>query len=419
MQEAQALYLLKRMFGAAVAAADPMRVVADRLTERASGRTVVVGAGKASARMAEAVEDAWGPCSGLVITRDGYERPLRGITLRSASHPVPDQRGHEATCEMLNILDSLGEGDLALVLISGGGSALLVQPAGNITLAEKQQVNEALLSSGAPIGEMNVVRRHLSAVKGGRLAARAYPARCHTLAISDVAGDDPVSIASGPTVGDVTTAADALRILARWKIDPPDNVLRHLRSDPSSLNPGSPELSRTSFEIIAAPSQSLEAASELARAEGARIVNLGDAIEGEAREVAKWHAAKMRAIANEAADSGRPLVIISGGECSVTRTGKGVGGPNAEFALALAIEFDGRAGIYALSGDTDGVDGGDEIAASIITPSTLQRARDIGIDPAASLADNDAHTFFARLGDQVITGPTLTNVNDFRAIIVT
>ncbi len=419
MNEPQALDLLKRMFDAAVAAADPMRVIATALPEKPSGRIVVVGAGKASARMAEAVEAEWGPCDGLVITRDGYERPLKGITLRSASHPVPDQRGLEATAEMLRILHGLNEDDLVLALISGGGSALLIQPAGNITLAEKQQVNEALLASGAPIGEMNVVRRHISAVKGGKLAARAYPARCLTLAISDVAGDDPVAIASGPTVGDPSTAREALSILTKWKIEAPDNVLRHLENEPASLTPDSGELSRTAYRIVAAPSQSLEAAAALAHAEGATIVNLGDAIEGEARNVAKWHASKVRQHLDRDTPSRRPLVIISGGECSVTRRGNGVGGPNAEFMLALALELDGQPGVYALSGDTDGVDGGDEIAASIITPSTLERARKAGIDPQVALAHNDAHGFFARLGDQLITGPTLTNVNDFRAIIIT
>ncbi len=417
MNDAQALDFLKRLFDMAVAAADPMLTVAAALPEKGSRRTVVVGAGKASARMAEAVETAWGPCEGIVITRDGYERPLKGITLRSASHPVPDQRGLDATAEMLALLDTLTDDELILALISGGGSALLVQPAGEITLAEKQQVNEALLACGAPIGEMNTVRRHLSAVKGGRLAARAYPASCHTLAISDVAGDDPVAIASGPTVGDTSTAQDALNILKNWNVDIPDTVRRHLEKNIPSIKPDSAELSKTVYDIIAAPSQSLDAAAELARAHDVIVHNLGDDIEGEARDVARWHAEQMRDIM--ARDSGRPILIISGGECSVKRRGKGVGGPNAEFALALALELDGCSGVYALSGDTDGVDGGDEIAASFITPTTLERARKLGIDPQAALTDNNAHGFFAKLGDQVITGPTLTNVNDFRAILIT
>jgi len=409
---------LRRLFDRAVEAADPMRVVPAALPPRPPGRVVVIGAGKASARMAEAVEAAWGPCEGLVLTRYGYGRPTRGIEIVEAAHPVPDARGLETTARMLELLRGLGEGDFVLALISGGGSALLVQPAAGITLAEKQAVNAALLASGAPIGEMNVARKHLSRVKGGQLAAAAFPARMLALAISDVPGDDLALIASGPTVGDPSTAADARAILDRRGIAAPASVERALAAGSGVLAPDAPGLARTETRLVAAPSQSLAAAAEAAGAAGCEVRLLGDALEGEAREAAAAQAREALAIRAGLGAGDRPVLLLSGGECTVTRRGDGVGGPNAEFCLALALALGGAAGVWGLACDTDGVDGAAEVAGAVVGPETLARARAAGLDPEAALARNDAHSFFAALGDQVVTGPTLTNVNDFRAILI-
>jgi glycerate 2-kinase len=370
---------------------------------------VVVGAGKASARMAEAVEAAYGPCEGLVITRYGYARPCEGVEIVEAAHPVPDEAGMKATARMLSLLEGLGKDDMVLALISGGASALLVQPAGEITLAEKKSVNEALLASGAPIGQMNILRKHLSRVKGGQLAAAAYPARMLSLMISDVPGDDPAMIGSGPTLGDASTPSDARAILTRYGIDAPSSVMAVLNGPSQVVPPDDPRLSRVDNVIYAAPSQSLAAAADMARAEGIEVRILGDAIEGEARDVAEAHAA----LALETRGD-RPVLLLSGGELTVTRRGDGVGGPNAEYALALAIALGGAPGIHALACDTDGVDGAAEVAGAIIHPATLTK----GTDAKSALARNDAHSFFEAIGDQVVTGPTLTNVNDFRAILV-
>lgn len=411
--------LLKRLFDRAVEVADPMRCVPAALPPKPAGRVVVIGAGKASARMAEAVESVWGPQEGLVITRDGYARPCKGIEIVEASHPVPDERGLAATKRMLDLVFGLGEGDFVLALISGGASALLVQPAGRITLAEKKAINSALLSSGAPIDEMNKVRKHLSKVKGGQLAAASYPASMLALMISDVPGDDPAFIGSGPTVGDNTSVEEAASILKRLEIDLPQSVRDVLASGGGGvLPPGAERLSRVENHVIAAPSQSLEAAAELARAAGAEPRILGDAIEGEAREVARKQARLALDVRAGMKSGDRPVLLLSGGECTVTRRGDGIGGPNAEFALALAIALDGAAGISAIACDTDGVDGAADVAGAIASPATLARAKAKGVDPADYLARNDAHTFFAALGDQVVTGPTLTNVNDFRAILI-
>ncbi len=409
---------LRQLFDRAVAAADPMRCVPSVLPPRPSGRVLVIGAGKASARMAEAVENAWGRCEGLVLTRYGYARPTSGIEIVEAAHPVPDARGLATTARMLHLLDDMGEEVFVLALISGGGSALLVQPAGSITLAEKQAINDALLASGAPIGEMNIVRKHLSCVKGGQLAAAAWPSRMLALIISDVPGDDPALIASGPTAGDASTPSDARAILDRWGIAVPPLVGEVLAGPSGVLPPDAPRLARTENRVIAAPSQSLAAAAAMAEAAGCEVRLLGDALEGEAREVAAGHARLAREIREGMPPGARPVLILSGGECTVTRRGDGIGGPNAEFCLALALALDGAPGITGLACDTDGVDGAAEVAGAIVTPDTLARARRSGIDAAASLARNDAHGFFAALGDQVVTGPTMTNVNDFRAILV-
>ncbi|MGY6634155.1 MAG: glycerate kinase type-2 family protein [Alkalilacustris sp.] len=407
--------LLRAMFARAVEVADPMQVVPAALPHRPLGRVLVVGAGKASARMAEAVESAWGPCDGLVITRDGYARPCRGIEIVEASHPVPDARGVAATERMLGLVDRAGPEDFVLVLISGGASSLLVAPVEGVSLQEKQAVTRALLASGAPIGQMNAVRKHLSAVKGGQLAAAAYPARLLALAISDVPGDAPGDIGSGPTVPGDGTSDGAAAILQRWGVAPPASVARALARPSGVVRPGDPRLARAETRIIAAPARSLEAAAQLARQAGLTVEVLGDALEGEAREVARDHAARVRGHLDRGS---RGHVILSGGELTVTRRGDGLGGPNAEYALALALALDGAAGVHALACDTDGVDGADEVAGAVIGPDTLSRAADLGRDAAQALARNDSHGFFAALGDQVVTGPTLTNVNDFRAILL-
>ena len=412
------LPFLRRLFDRAVEVADPMQSLAASLPPKPQGRLVVIGAGKASARMAEAVEAAYGPCEGLVITRYGYARPCQGIEIVEAAHPVPDAAGMQATRRMLNLLEGLGEGDFVLALISGGGSALLNAPAGDITLEEKQALTNALLASGAPIGDINGIRKQISAVKGGKLAAAAYPARMLALMISDVPGDNPGDIASGPTVGDTGDAARALATLARWGVTPPASVDRFLQGGGNPLPPDDERLSKVENVIYAAPSQSLAAATEIAEAAGITVRNLGDALEGEARDVAADHAALARQIADGLAPGDAPVLLLSGGELTVTRRGDGVGGPNAEYSLALALALEGRAGIHAIACDTDGVDGAAEVAGAVIWPDTLTKAAGIDEDAAAALARIDAHGFFDRIGDQVVTGPTLTNVNDFRAILI-
>ncbi|WP_128515940.1 glycerate kinase type-2 family protein [Tabrizicola thermarum] len=402
---------LRQLFDRAVEVADPMRSLAGVLPAKPKGRVLVIGAGKASARMAEAVEAAWGPCEGLVITRYGHARPCRGIEIVQAAHPVPDQAGVDATERMLRLLDTAREGDFVLALISGGASALLCAPAKGMSLADKQQVNAALLASGAPILAMNTVRKHLSRVKGGQLAAAAYPARLLALMISDVPGDDPAFIGSGPTVGDATTPAEARAILDRWQVPVPAAALAALQHS-GVIPPGDPRLSRTENVIYAAPAQSLAAAAAFA-APGARVRTLGDRIEGEARDIARDQAVMAIDIASGLEPGDRPVLLLSGGELTVTRTGDGVGGPNAEFCLALALALNGHPRIHAIACDTDGVDGAAEVAGALVGPDTLATP-----GAAEALARNDAHGFFARARAQVVTGPTLTNVNDFRAILI-
>ena len=413
--------LLRKMFDAAIARAMPEKCVPPFLPRPPRGRTIVVGAGKAAATMAQAVENHWpGELSGLVVTRYGHHAPCRRIEVVEASHPVPDLAGREAAERMLKLVQGLGEDDLVLCLISGGGSALLALPAPGLTLQDKQAINRALLKSGANITEMNCVRKHLSAIKGGRLAAAAYPARVVTLTISDVPGDDPAVIASGPTVPDRTTFADARAILGKYQIREPAGVVEHLRAARDETpKPGDPRLARCETHLIAAPQQSLEAAAEVARAAGFTPLILGDALEGESREVAMVHAGIARQVLRHDQPVQAPCVLLSGGETTVTVRGKGRGGRNAEFLLALTVALDGLPGVYAMAGDTDGVDGTEDNAGAILTPDTLARAAAAGVDAKARLADNDGYSFFSALGDLVRTGPTLTNVNDFRAILVT
>jgi glycerate 2-kinase len=408
------------MFDAAIASAQPAVCIPPHLPPAPRGRLIVIGAGKASAAMARAVEEHWqGPLSGLVVTRYGYAVPCRHIEIVEAAHPVPDAAGMHAAQRMLGLVRDLHEEDMVLCLISGGGSALLPLPAEGLALDMKQNVSRALLASGATISEMNCVRRHLSAIKGGRLGAACHPAQLLTLLISDVPGDRPVDIASGPTVADPTTCADALRILRRHGIEAPPEVIELLESGRGeSVKPGDPRLARATVRTIATPQMALEAAAAVARTSGVAAHILGDAIEGEARDVGKVFAGVALQVAERDQPVSAPCVLLSGGETTVTVRGSGRGGRNVEFLLSLAIALEGHARIHAMAGDTDGVDGQEEIAGACMSPDSLARAQALGLKPLDMLADNDAHRFFTALGDSVITGPTLTNVNDFRAILI-
>jgi hydroxypyruvate reductase len=412
--------LLRELFDTALAAADPRLAVPRHLPAPPKGRTVVVGAGKAAAAMARAVEDHWtGRIEGLVVTRYGHGVPCRHVEVVEAAHPVPDAAGRRAAERILAMVGALRADDLVLCLISGGGSALLALPAPGLSLEDKQAVNRALLASGADIVQMNCVRKHLSAIKGGRLAAAAAPARILTLAISDVPGDDPANIASGPTVADPTSFAEARAILESYAISPPAPVGAHLAAAAEETpKPGDVRLGRAETVLIARPRDALEAAAACAREAGVAPVILGDAIEGEAREVARDMAGTARQAARHGQPGAPPCVLLSGGETTVTLRGRGRGGRNAEFLLALALALEGAPGIFALACDTDGIDGTEDNAGAFIGPDTLARARAAGLDPEAYLADNDGYGFFAALDDLIVTGPTLTNVNDFRAILV-
>ena len=412
--------LLRRMFDAAIATAQPTLCVPRHLPAAPKGRLVVIGAGKASASMARAVEDHWqGALSGLVVTRYGYAVPCQRIEIVEAAHPVPDAAGEAAARRLLHFVEGLTEDDLVLCLISGGGSSLLPLALPGLTLADKQSLNRALLASGASITEMNCVRRHLSVIKGGRLAAACAPARVVNLLLSDVPGDDPIDIASGPTVADPTTCADALDILRRYQIDVPPRALELLQSgEGETMKPGDPRLPTIETRFIATPQMALEAAANVARSAGYTPYILGDAIEGEARDVAETMAGIALQVARRGQPVAAPCVLLSGGETTVTLRGGGRGGRNVEFLLSLAIALRGEPGIHALAGDTDGVDGQEEVAGAVLTPDTLARAWARGIKPRERLDDNDGHGFFEALGDSVVTGPTLTNVNDFRAIVV-
>lgn len=413
--------LLTAMFSAAVQAAQPHRCISQHLPEKPKGRLIVIGAGKASAAMARAVEAHWpGELSGIVVTRYGYKVPCERIEIIEAAHPVPDRAGLEAAQRILTTVENLTPDDTVLCLISGGGSALLPLPLAGISLEDKQQVNRALLKSGATISEMNCVRRHLSAIKGGRLAVACHPAKVVTLLISDVPGDDPCDIASGPTVGDPTSCHDALGIVRRYGIDLPASVRLVLESgDGETIKPTDERLKNSTVKIIAAPQLALEAAAKVAADANVHAHILSDSIEGEARDVGKVMAAIARQIAKRGEPFQFPCVLISGGETTVTVRGQGRGGRNVEFLLSLGVSLNGHPGIYALAGDTDGVDGQEEIAGAYLAPDSLERAWAKGIHPRESLDNNDGHGFFNALGDSVITGPTLTNVNDFRAILVT
>ena len=420
--------LLRQLYDAAVARALPGQVMAAHLPPPPRGRTLVLGAGKAGGAMAAAVDALWpadAPISGLVITRYHHVPPAYAarpgrIQVVQARHPVPDEAGRLATEQLVALTQGLTADDLVLCLISGGGSALLSLPAPGIRFEDKQALNSALLKSGAAIDEMNTVRKHLSAIKGGRLAAMCAPARVVTLAISDVPGDDPAVIASGPTVPDATTCADALRILARYGIDVPPAARAGLESGAfETPKPGDPRFASHALHLIATPQHSLQAAADAARAAGITPHILSDEIEGESREVGKVHAALARAVARHNQPFERPCVLLSGGETTVTVRGSGGrGGRAGEFLLGCAIALQGQPGVWALAADTDGIDGIEDNAGALVTPDTLSRAAALGVKPAEHLDRNDAYSFFQALGDLVLPGPTFTNVNDFRALLV-
>jgi hydroxypyruvate reductase len=413
--------LLLDLYNAAIGAVHPRNLVRDYLPPPpANGRTLVIGAGKGAAAMAQAVERHWqGPLSGLVVTRYGHGADTRHIEVVEASHPVPDDAGRKAAARMLEMVRDLGDNDLVLCLISGGGSALLALPAEGITLAEKQALNKALLKSGAAIGEMNCVRKHLSAIKGGRLALACGKARVVTLLISDVPGDDPRVIASGPTLPDATTSAEALAILRKYRIGIPDSVLAHLQSDASETpKPGDLRFASHSHHVIATAQHALEAAAARARAAGITPYILSDGIEGEARDIGLMHAAMARQVAARGQPFQRPCVILSGGETTVTVRGNGRGGRNVEFLLSFALAMDGTPGVHAIACDTDGIDGSEDNAGALYGPDSLARAEALGVSGKKLLSNNDAYSFFGALDDLVVSGPTRTNVNDFRAILI-
>jgi hydroxypyruvate reductase len=408
------------MFDAAIAAAQPASCLPLHLPPRPKGRTIVIGAGKASAEVARALESNWeGPLEGLVVTRYGHAVACRRVEIVEAAHPVPDAAGMRAAVRIRQAVSGLSPDDLVIALISGGGSSLLVSPGEGLSLQDKQAVNTELLRCGATISEMNCVRRHLSGIKGGRLAAACHPARLVTLLISDVPGDDPIDIASGPTVADPTTCADALAIIDRYRITVPEPVRALLHSGRGeTVKPGDSRLRGADTRMITAPQIALEAAAQVARDAGITPLILGDSLEGEARELGKALAGITRQIALRGQPFMAPCVLLSGGETTVTLKGDGRGGRNVEFLLSLGVALDGLRNVFAIAGDTDGVDGAEEIAGAILAPDTLARAWAAGIDPRSSLDNNDGHGFFQALGDSVVTGPTLTNVNDFRAILI-
>ena len=409
------------LFTAAVAAADPERVIRDFLPQKPKGRTLVIGAGKASAQMAAAFEKAWdAPLEGLVVTRYGYAAPCERIEVIEAAHPVPDEAGLVASRRLLESVEGLTSDDLVVALISGGGSALLPSPPNGISLADEIAVNEALLASGAPISAMNTLRKHLSTIKGGRLALAAHPAKVVSLIVSDIPGDNPAFVASGPTVPDRAARDDALAIVRDYGLKLPAAALRHLQSEAAEApSPDDPAFAGNEVHVIASAARSLEAAAEEARRCGIEAVILSDAIEGEARDVAGMHAAIAREIAARDRPFHKPVLLLSGGETTVTIRGKGgKGGRNSEFLLALALAIEGVEGVHAFAADTDGIDGSEDNAGAFADFTSAARIRAAGIDPKQALGRNDAWTAFDAVGDLFAPGPTGTNVNDLRAILV-
>lgn len=411
---------LRSTFDAAVRAADPLHGIQQHLPDRPKGRTIVVGAGKASAQMAAALETLWdGPMEGVVVTRYGFGAPCKHIEIIEASHPVPDEAGLIASRRLLHTVEGLTADDLVIALISGGGSALLPSPAPGLTLADEIAVNEALLASGAPISAMNTVRKHISTVKGGRLAAAAYPARVVSFIVSDIPGDNPALVASGPTVADAGSREDALDLIDAYRMNLPEAVMAHLKSSAADgLEPRDSRFARNQVHVVASAAVSLEAAAEEVRRQGIEVVILSDSIEGESRDVASVHAAIAREIATRDRPFAKPVLLLSGGETTVTLRAKGKGGRNSEFLLSFALGISGIAGIHAIAADTDGIDGSEDNAGAFADGQTVERMRKAGVDAKSALIQNNAWTAFHSIDDLFITGPTGTNVNDFRAILV-
>lgn len=413
--------LLRQLADAAIRAADPSVRVPPILPEPPK-KAIVLGAGKASAAMARAIETAWPDTdlSGIVVTRYGYEVACDRVEIVLAAHPVPDEAGREAARRILEMAESAQQDDLVIALMSGGGSALLTAPADGITFEEKQEVNRQLLRCGADIGEMNTLRKHVSAIKGGRLAAAASPARVLSILISDVPGDDPAVIGSGPTVPDPTTFADAMHVVEKYGLKLPASVMKHLeKAAAETPKPGDRIFDGNDLIFAAKPDKSIEAAADVARKAGFTVIDLGDRVEGEARDVGREHAEMALACKLGDGKAAAPCVILSGGETTVTMTGNGRGGRNTEYLLGVAEKLDGAEGIYAVACDTDGVDGSEDNAGAFVDPTTVARARDTGLSVTDALAGNDAYSLFENIGDLLVTGPTYTNVNDFRAVVVT
>ncbi|MQX19508.1 DUF4147 domain-containing protein [Sinorhizobium meliloti] len=411
---------LESLFASAVSAADPERVIAANLPERPKGRTVVIGAGKGAAQMARALESVWeGPLSGVVVTRYGFGAHCKNIEVLEASHPLPDEGGLKASKRLLAAVSGLTGDDLVVALICGGGSALLPAPPPALSLDDEIAVNRALLASGAPISAMNAVRKHVSLIKGGRLAAAAHPARVVSLVVSDIPGDDAALVASGPTIADAASREDALKIVARYRLALPEKVMRWLASAAADApRPSDPRFARNEVQLIASAGVSLEAAASRARAAGIEAVILSDAIEGEARDVGLVHAAIARETALRGRPFPKPALLLSGGETTVTVRGEGRGGRNSEFLLSLALGIDGIGGISALAADTDGIDGSEDNAGAFADHTTIARLLARRLDAAALLHKNDSWAAFDALGDLFKPGPTGTNVNDFRAVLI-
>ena len=420
MQDTDRAFLI-RLFDAAVAAADPVQALRAHLPEKPRGRTVVIGAGKGAAQLGQAFESLWdGPVEGVIVTRYGYAAPCRSLRVIEAAHPVCDAAGLDATRQVLAALEGLTADDLVVALITGGGSALLAAPPEGLTLEDEAALNEALLASGAPIGAMNAIRKQVSRVKGGRLAAAAAPARVVSLIVSDVPGDDPAEVASGPTVPGPAGRAEAMAAIRTWDIALPERIMAHLADAPEDAPaPDDPAFARNEVHVIASAARSLEAAAALSEAEGLPAVILSDAMEGEAREVARVHAAMAREVAARDRPFAPPVLMLSGGETTVTLRGRnGRGGRNSEFLLSFALAIEGVEGIVALAADTDGIDGSEDNAGAFADGGTAAAMRAAGTDPADALSRNDAWGAFAACDGLFVPGPTGTNVNDFRAILI-
>ena len=412
--------LLTKMFDAAIKAADPLASLKVHLPDKPKGRTVVIGAGKGAAQMAAAFEQLWGdPVSGAIVTRYGYAAACKHVKVLEASHPVPDGAGLAATSALFEAVEGLGPDDLVVALICGGGSSLLPAPPEGLTLSDEQALNEALLASGAPIGAMNAIRKHCSRIKGGRLAQAAYPARVVSLVVSDVPGDDPAQVASGPTVPDDVTLEDALGLIKSLRIDLPEAIKTHLAKESSRApDPLDDRFARNSVTVVASAGISLDAAAAVGRDAGYSVSTLSDAIEGEARDIGLMHAALSKQVADKNAPFKKPSILLSGGETTVTLRGKGRGGRNTEFLLSFAQAIEGTHGISALAADTDGIDGSEDNAGAFADGQSVLRMRAGGVDPRAALSGNDAWSAFDAAGDLFVPGPTGTNVNDLRAIVI-